>query len=51
MHNLIHITRNFNVKVSAGEGKSFIRLVDTYTENTEAGTFSYYRDVDGCRGK
>ena len=26
-------TRNFNVKVSAGEGKAFIGLVDMYTEN------------------
>ena len=27
------ITRNFNVKVSAGEGKAFIGVVETYTEN------------------
>ena len=26
-------TRNFNAKVSAGEGKAFIGVVDTYTEN------------------
>ena len=25
--------RNFNLKVSAGEGKAFIGVVDTYTEN------------------
>ena len=27
------LTRNFNAKVSAGEGKAFIGVVDTYTEN------------------
>ena len=36
------VTRNFNVKVSTGEGKTFIGLVDTYTENKPVHS-PYYR--------
>ena len=41
------------MKVSAGEGKAVIGVVDTYTENKpmRAGAFSYYKDLDVCKGK